>query len=92
MEKEATLLLAESGLKVSVVNPRQIRDIARAVGLLAKTDTLDAYAITRFTEAVQPKPRIPVHIFRLHHWLTTMKESQVTDSTKLFFRPDAERN
>ena len=55
LEEEAALLLAESGFDVSVVNPRQVRDFARAIGLLAKTDALDAYAIARFAEAVQPK-------------------------------------
>ena len=57
LEEEAALLLAESGFHVSVVNPRQVRDFARAIGLLAKTDALDAYAIARFAEAVQPKSR-----------------------------------
>jgi len=60
LEEEAAVLLAEAGLEVSVVNPRQIRDFARAVGLLAKTDTLDAYAISRFAQSVQPKSRVSV--------------------------------
>ncbi len=41
-----------------MVNPRQIRDFARATGRLAKTDRLDAAAIARFAEAVQPAPRL----------------------------------
>lgn len=49
--------LASGGLPVAVVNPRQIRDFARATGQLAKTDTLDAAAIARFAEAVQPPVR-----------------------------------
>ena len=40
-----------------MVNPRQIRDLARAIGRLAKTDRLDAEAIARFAEAVRPEPR-----------------------------------
>lgn len=44
-------------LTVVVVNPRQIRDFARATGRLAKTDKLDAEAIARFAEAVRPEPR-----------------------------------
>jgi transposase len=40
-----------------VVNPRQIRDFARAMGQLAKTDALDARAIARFAEAIKPEPR-----------------------------------
>ena len=49
--------LAGAGLPLVVVNPRQIRDFARATGRLAKTDRLDAEAIARFAEAVQPPPR-----------------------------------
>jgi transposase len=49
--------LAAAGLPLVVVNPRQIRDFARATGRLAKTDRLDAQAIARFAEAVQPAPR-----------------------------------
>jgi transposase len=40
-----------------VVNPRQIRDFARATGRLAKTDALDAEIIARFAEQVRPEPR-----------------------------------
>lgn len=45
------------GLPLAVVNPRQIRDFARATGRLAKTDALDAAAIAHFAEAVHPEPR-----------------------------------
>jgi transposase len=56
---EATVAatLASTGLPVAVVNPRQIRDFARATGLLAKTDTLDARVIAHFAEAVRPAVR-----------------------------------
>ena len=49
--------LAAAGLPVAVVNPRQIRDFARATGKLAKTDRLDALAIARFAQAIKPEPR-----------------------------------
>jgi len=49
--------LAAAGLPVCVVNPRQIRDFARATGKLAKTDRLDALAIARFAQAVKPPAR-----------------------------------
>lgn len=49
--------LAAAGLPLAVVNPRQIRDFARATGRLAKTDPLDAAAIAHFAEAVRPQPR-----------------------------------
>ena len=41
----------------AVVNPRQIRDFARSVGVLAKTDILDARIIARFAATVRPTPR-----------------------------------
>jgi transposase len=49
--------LAAAGLPLAVVNPRQIRAFAQALGLKAKTDALDAAAIARFAEAVRPEPR-----------------------------------
>jgi transposase len=49
--------LAAAGVPLAVVNPRQIRDFARATGKLAKTDALDAAAIAHFAEAVHPEPR-----------------------------------
>lgn len=49
--------LAGAGLPLAVVNPRQIRDFARATGRLAKTDTLDAQVIALFAERVRPDPR-----------------------------------
>jgi transposase len=41
----------------AVVNPRQIRDFARALGRLAKTDALDAHVIAQFAATVRPTPR-----------------------------------
>lgn len=49
--------LAESQLPVVVVNPRQVRDFAKATGELAKTDALDALVLARFGERVRPDPR-----------------------------------
>jgi transposase len=49
--------LAGAGLPLAVVNPRQIRDFARATGRLAKTDALDARVIALFAERIRPEPR-----------------------------------
>ena len=49
--------LAAAGLPVAVVNPRQVREFARAAGRLAKTDRLDAEVIARFAEALRPPVR-----------------------------------
>lgn len=55
-EMTAVSALALQGFHVAVVNPRQVRDFAKATGLLAKTDALDAVAIARFAEAIKPAP------------------------------------
>ena len=52
----AALALAE--VPVAVVNPRQVRDFAKAIGRLAKTDALDANVLARFAEVVRPEIRI----------------------------------
>lgn len=49
--------LAAAGLPIVVVNPRQIRDFARALGKLAKTDRIDAEVIALFAERVRPALR-----------------------------------
>ena len=49
--------LALAALPVVVVNPRQVRDFARATGTLAKTDALDAAVLAHFAEAVRPPLR-----------------------------------
>jgi len=56
-EASVAAALAHAGVPVAVVNPRQIRDFARATGQLAKTDGLDAQVIARFAEAIQPPVR-----------------------------------
>src|SRR5258708_22824307 len=56
---EAPLVAAVglAGLPIAVVNPRQVRDFARATGQLAKTDQLDAQVLAHFAEALRPVPR-----------------------------------
>lgn len=56
-ERELSIALALAGLAVAVVNPRQVRDFAKAVGKLAKTDRVDAGVIALFGERVRPEPR-----------------------------------
>jgi transposase len=56
-ERTVVGALAAEGLPVAVVNPRQVRDFARATGRLAKTDALDAEVLARFAQAIQPTPK-----------------------------------
>jgi len=56
-ERAVVGALAAVGLPLAVVNPRQVRDFARATGRLAKTDRIDAEVLARFAEAVRPAPK-----------------------------------
>ena len=49
--------LASAGLAVAIVNPRQMRNFAKAAGKLAKTDRIDALLIAHFAQAMRPKVR-----------------------------------
>ena len=57
LEMLVSSALAVVGLPVVVVNPRQVRDFARASGLLAKTDKLDARVLAQFGRVMNPTPR-----------------------------------
>ena len=57
MERPASAALAVAGVPVAIVNPRQVRDFAKATGRLAKTDRIDAAVLAHFAEAVRPEPR-----------------------------------
>ena len=57
LELPAVAALTAAKLPVVVVNPRQIRDFARATGKLAKTDSLDAMVLAHFAEVIRPLPR-----------------------------------
>jgi transposase len=56
-EGVAVSALAAKGLPVVVVNPRHVRNFAKATGFLAKTDKIDARILARFAEAVKPEVR-----------------------------------
>jgi transposase len=57
LERAVTGALATAGLPVVVVHPRQVRDCARAIGQLAKTDTLDTRALAHCADVIRPTPR-----------------------------------
>ena len=52
-----TAALALAKVPVSVLNPRQVRDFAKATGRLAKTDAIDAEVLAHMGEALRPEPR-----------------------------------
>jgi transposase len=49
-----------AGLPIAVVNPKRVRAYARGLGILAKTDRLDARVIARYGREVRPRPATPV--------------------------------
>ncbi len=57
LESPLVAALGVEGIPVAVVNPRQVRDFAKATGELAKTDTIDAEVLALFGERIRPQPR-----------------------------------
>ena len=78
-EVAAVSALAAAALPVVVINPRQVRNFARAIGQLAKTDRLDARVLALFAERVRPEVRaLPDDAARLLNALLTRRR-QVSD-------------
>src|SRR3990167_8514769 len=59
LERRAAAELASRGVCLAVVNPRQVRNFARASGVLAKTDAIDARVLCAFARAIRPAARAP---------------------------------
>lgn len=57
MEVSLYVALQETNLPAAVINPRQIRDFAKSMGILAKTDKVDAKVLARYAATIQPEAR-----------------------------------
>ena len=57
LEAAVAAVLCRAGLPVLVVNPRQVRDFAKAMGYLAKTDAIDARVLAHFAAVTRAEPR-----------------------------------
>jgi transposase len=57
-QHQAVAVLVDHQFRVAVVNPRWIRDFARSIGQLAKTDRIDASVLSHYAEAAKPQPRL----------------------------------
>jgi len=57
LELPLALELQEHGVPLRIVNPRQVRDFAKAKGILAKTDRIDALVLARFGHAMEIEPK-----------------------------------
>lgn len=58
LERALVAELVVAPLPVAVVNPRQVRRFAQALGYLAKSDRLDARVLAHFAQAIEPTPRV----------------------------------
>jgi transposase len=86
--------LATQRLPAVRVNPRQVRDFARASGILAKTDALDAAVLVRFAAAMRPEPRaLPTpeqeRLAALHTRRTQLVEKRTSERNQLQTVTDA---
>ncbi|MCY3912179.1 MAG: transposase [Chloroflexi bacterium] len=90
-EQAVAGVLATAGLPVVVVNPRQVRDSARARGILAKTDTLDAQVLAHFAATVQPgvRPRPDAATQHLHDLVTRRRQLRDMRGAEQQRRPQA---
>jgi transposase len=58
-ERPALFALQDAGVAAALVNPRRVRDLAKGIGQLAKTDALDAAVLAEFARLVDPPPTEP---------------------------------
>jgi transposase len=55
-ERPALFAMQDAELRVTLVNPRQVRDFAKGIGQLAKTDRIDAAVLAKFAQLIAPEP------------------------------------
>jgi transposase len=70
IEMPMYMAMSEAGLPVAPVNPRQVRDFARSMGILAKTDKIDARIIARYASASEIEPKLIADTQDLKEMLT----------------------
>lgn len=88
LQRPVVAALVDAGHYVSVVNPRQVRDYARALGILAKTDSIDARVIARFGRDVKPRniTNVPENQAELDQLVTRRRQlvgARVAESNRL---------
>lgn len=98
-EKALARACGKEKILLSVLNPRQVRDFAKATGLLAKTDAIDARVLSEFGRRLEPSPRLPAtpHQEQLTETvrrrdalvsIRSMQKTQLEKATDAFVRKD----
>lgn len=95
LERRLHHQLAQAGFNVAIVNPRQVRDYARAFNQLAKTDKIDARIIASFAQAISPRPsHLPTKCEEKLQSLITRRRQVINgrtrESNRLDRTPDAD--
>ena len=102
LEKALITELYKAGLPFALVQPRRVREFARSIGLLAKTDKIDAHLLARFGEAVKPPlTRLPSEAEQYLNALMVRRrqlldmvviENNHLSTTRLSMRPKVEEH
>ncbi len=76
LEQPLLIACTEAGLPIAVVNPKQVRDFARAIGKHAKTDAIDATVLAEFASRIRPSITIPAsqHVRALEGIMTRRRQ------------------
>ena len=80
LEVPVALEMGEAGVPYRIVNPRQVRDFAKALGQLAKTDRIDALVLARWAESANLEPKPLPDVERRELRALVMRRSQLVDS------------
>ena len=57
LERQALATVAAAGFPAMAINPRNVRDFAKSIGVLAKTDAIDAHVLALFADRIRPQWR-----------------------------------
>lgn len=91
-EREAAIALCRAGLPVMVVNPRQARDFAKAMGFLSKTDAIDARVLSHFAQTLYQSDRRERLLMKLPEANQAALQALVTRRGQLIQMRVAEEN
>lgn len=92
LERECAMALCLEGLGVIVVNPRQARDFAKAMGYLSKTDALDAKVLSHFAQTLHDSARASRMLFKMPTQSQTLLQALVVRRAQIIQMKVAEQN